>query len=130
MTVPVWKRVLDRYLDSLAVERGLSANTVAGYRNDLTRLGEALAKRGGDLLTVQAPALAAHLRDLRVQGLSPRSISRALSAIRGFYENLVVLGERKDDPRTRRSVFVALVHLGDILAASDAPLPHPNRQHA
>lgn len=96
--VPVWQRALDRYLESLAVERGLSANTVAGYRNDLTRLGEALAKRGGDLLTVQAPALAGHLRDLRVQGLSPRSISRALSAIRGFYENLVVLGERSDNP--------------------------------
>jgi integrase/recombinase XerD len=96
--VPAWQRVLDRYLESLAVERGLSANTVAGYRNDLARLGEALVKRGGDLLTVQAPALASHLRDLRVQGLSPRSISRALSAIRGFYENLVVLGERADNP--------------------------------
>jgi integrase/recombinase XerD len=98
LTEPVWKRVLERYLESLAVERGLSANTVAGYRNDLTRLGEALAKRGGDLLTASPAALSAHLRDLRVQGLSPRSISRALSAIRGFYENLVVLGERKDDP--------------------------------
>ena len=94
----LWKRVLERYLEGLAVERGLSANTVAGYRNDLTRLGEALAKRGGDLLTAVPPALAGHLRDLRVQGLSPRSISRALSAIRGFYENLVVLGERADNP--------------------------------
>ena len=45
VSVPVWKRVLERYLEGLAVERGLSANTVAGYRNDLTRLGEALAKR-------------------------------------------------------------------------------------
>jgi len=98
VTVPVWRRVLERYLEALAVERGLSANTVAGYRNDLTRLGEALAKRGNDLLTAPAAALSGHLRDLRVQGLSPRSISRALSAIRGFYENLVVLGERKDDP--------------------------------
>ena len=98
MTGPVWKRVLERYLEALAVERGLSANTVAGYRNDLTRLGEALAKRGNDLLTAVPPALAGHLRDLRVQGLSPRSISRALSAIRGFYENLVVLEERADNP--------------------------------
>jgi integrase/recombinase XerD len=98
VTGPVWKRVLERYLEALAVERGLSANTVAGYRNDLTRLGEALAKRGNDLLTAVPPALAGHLRDLRVQGLSPRSISRALSAIRGFYENLVVLEERADNP--------------------------------
>lgn len=98
MIVAPWKRVLDRYLEGLAVERGLSENTVAGYRNDLTRLGEALAKRGSDMLTVGAPDLAAHMRELQRQGLSPRSISRALSAIRGFYENLVVLRDREDNP--------------------------------
>jgi integrase/recombinase XerD len=97
--VPAWQRALDRYLEGLAVERGLSQNTVAGYRNDLTRLGEALAKKGDrDLLTADAATLAAHQRDLRRQGLAPRSINRALSAIRGFYEHLVTNGERKDNP--------------------------------
>jgi integrase/recombinase XerD len=98
LTAAPWKRVLDRYLEGLAVERGLSENTVAGYRNDLTRLGEALAKRGNDMLSADAPLLAGHLRELQRQGLSPRSISRALSAIRGFYENLVVLRDRADNP--------------------------------
>lgn len=96
---PPWKRVLRLYLESLAVERGLSKNTVDGYRNDLTRLGEALALKGErDLLTADAPALSGHLRDLRRQGLSPRSISRALSALRGFYAHLVATKERADDP--------------------------------
>jgi integrase/recombinase XerD len=72
---------------------------VDGYRNDLSRLGEALAKKGGrDLLTAQAADLSAHMRDLQRQGLSPRSSARALSALRGFYENLVTLGERADNP--------------------------------
>jgi integrase/recombinase XerD len=93
-----WQRALDRYLEGLAVERGLSQNTIDAYRNDLTRLGASLAKRGGDLLTADAATLAAHQRDLRKQGLSPRSINRALSALRGFYENLVTTGERKDNP--------------------------------
>jgi integrase/recombinase XerD len=97
--VPRWKRALDLYLEGLSVERGLSQNTVDAYRNDLTRLGEALAKRGDrDLLTVDAATLAAHQRELRRQGLSPRSINRALSAIRGFYESLVTTGERTDNP--------------------------------
>ena len=97
--VPPWRRVLDRYLESLEVERGLSRNTVDGYRNDLSRLGEALAKKGGrDLLAALAADLSAHMRDLQRQGLSPRSSARALSAIRGFYENLVTVGERKDNP--------------------------------
>ncbi|HEY4591670.1 MAG TPA: site-specific tyrosine recombinase XerD [Thermoanaerobaculia bacterium] len=97
--VPPWRRVLDRYLESLAVERGLSRNTVDGYRNDLSRLGEALAKKGGrDLLAALPADLSAHMRDLQRQGLSPRSSARALSAIRGFYEHLVTAGERKDNP--------------------------------
>jgi integrase/recombinase XerD len=97
--VPPWRRVLDRYLESLEVERGLSRNTVAGYRNDLSRLGEALAKKGGrDLLAALPADLSAHMRDLQRQGLSPRSSARALSAIRGFYDNLVTVGERKDNP--------------------------------
>jgi integrase/recombinase XerD len=93
-----WQRALDRYLESLAVERGLSQNTVSGYRLDLARLGEWLAKRGGDLRTATAADLSAHMRDLQQKGLSPRSSARALSALRGFYENQVTLGERQDNP--------------------------------
>jgi integrase/recombinase XerD len=96
--VPAWKRVLDRYLEGLAVERGLAQNSVDAYRRDLSRLGEMLAKRGSDLLTADAAALAGHLRELRRQGLSPRSTARALAAIRGFYEHLVTNGERTDNP--------------------------------
>jgi integrase/recombinase XerD len=98
-SVPPWRRVLDRYRESLAVERGLARNTVDGYRNDLSRLGEALAKKGGrDLLAALPADLSAHMRDLQRQGLSPRSSARALSAIRGFYEHLITAGERKDNP--------------------------------
>ncbi|TPX04722.1 tyrosine recombinase XerD, partial [Schumannella luteola] len=35
-------RHLDRYLRHLSIERGLSANTVAAYRRDLTALLAAL----------------------------------------------------------------------------------------
>ncbi len=91
--------MLDRYLESLELERGLARNTVAGYRNDLSRLGGALAKKAGaDLLAATAADLSAHMRDLQRQGLSPRSSARALSAIRGFYDHLVTAGERKDNP--------------------------------
>ena len=96
---PAWQRVLDRYLEGLAVERGLAANSVLAYRRDLERLGRALARAAGpDLLTAGAEALAGHLRELRRKNLSPRSIGRALSAIRGFYEHLVEAGERADNP--------------------------------
>lgn len=93
-----WRRALQRYLDSLAVERGLSKNTLAAYRNDLNRAGAALAERGADLLTADAVALSEHVRALSRQGLAPRSLARANSSIRGFYEHLIEIGERKDNP--------------------------------
>ena len=136
---PPWKRTLRLYLESLAVERGLSKNTVDAYRNDLTRLGEALVRKGDDLLTAGAPALAAHQRDLMRQGLSPRSISRALSAIRGFYGFLVMTGERKDDPAVNlyppklgRSLPKSLSEqqIQDLLAAPDVSTPLGLRDRA
>jgi len=91
-------RLLDTYLDALAAERGLAPNTVAAYRRDLTRLGEALELAGSDLVTAAPPALEKHLRDLRRHGISPRSINRALAAIRGFYAFLVEERLRSDNP--------------------------------
>src|SRR5262245_41963392 len=96
--LPLWQRVVERYLEALAVERGLSQNTVAGYRNDLKRAGRALAERGADLLTATPDQLSGHLRDLSRQGLAPRSLARANSALRGFFEHLIENKERSDDP--------------------------------
>jgi integrase/recombinase XerD len=95
-----WRRAVRAWLDSLVAERGLSRHTVAAYRADLLRLGEGMARSGPgrDLLTADAAALAAHLRELRRRGLAPRSISRALSALRGFYAHAVESGQRADDP--------------------------------
>ncbi|MGD2114847.1 MAG: site-specific tyrosine recombinase XerD [Acidobacteriota bacterium] len=93
-----WRRLVDRYLDHLAVERGLSANTITAYRRDLERLGEALEEAGRDVLSARPADLAAHVRALRRAGLSPRSVARALSSARGFFAHLVVEGERADDP--------------------------------
>jgi integrase/recombinase XerD len=91
-------RALGRWLESLAYERGLSRNTLESYRRDLARLAEGLQRDAVELPEATQAALAAHLRRLRREGLAPRSLQRALVAIRGFYEHLVTLGERADNP--------------------------------
>jgi integrase/recombinase XerD len=140
LPVPPWRRVLDRYLESLAVERGLARNTVDGYRNDLSRLGAALAAKGGSDLLAATPAdLAAHLRDLQRQGLSPRSSARALSAIRGFYEHLIAGGERADNPAVNLlppklwkplPKVLSEEEVGRLLAAPDVATPLGARDRA
>jgi integrase/recombinase XerD len=93
-----WQRVLQRYLEALLLERGLAQLTVDSYGRDLRRMGGALEKDGLDPLAADQQALAGYLRQLRRAGLAPRSVGRALVAIRGFFAHLVELGERSDNP--------------------------------
>ncbi len=95
---PPWQRVVGRYLEGLLLERGLSERTVDAYRRDLERMGVELAERKVDPLAASQQDLSAHLRQLRRAGLSPRSVSRALAAIRGFFGHLIEAGERQDNP--------------------------------
>ena len=113
---PPWRRLVERYLDHLAVERGLAENTVAAYRRDLVGLGEALAEAGRDLATAGPVDLAGEVRRMRRAGLSPRTIARAVSAARGFYAQLVTEGEREDDPAADLATPKLLRRLPSVLS--------------
>lgn len=67
------------------MERGLSAATVAAYRADLEGFGRFLVERGREADRVARADLGQYLSALRRRGLTSRSASRALSAVRGFY---------------------------------------------
>ena len=47
---------IDRFLDAVWMERGLSPNTLSAYRADLTALDRWLQTRGGSSLAAAAPA--------------------------------------------------------------------------
>ncbi|MDN6441838.1 MAG: site-specific tyrosine recombinase XerD [Acidipropionibacterium jensenii] len=74
------------YLSHLAVERGLSDNTVAAYRRDLDRYRHFLAGRGlTDLAQVSAVDVSEFSRDLARRDLAPASVSRAVVAVRNLH---------------------------------------------
>jgi integrase/recombinase XerD len=135
-----WRRELALWLEALAVERGLSPRTVEAYRRDLVRLGEWLEReRGIALPEATPPFLAEHLRWLHRRDLSPRSIARTLSAIRGFFGFRVTEEERSDDPthllqaprRGRRLPDVLNEEeVTRLLAAPDPSTPAGLRDHA
>ena len=97
-TVSPFRRRLDRWLDELANERGLAANSLAAYRRDLLRLEADLAAHQVEPLAADPQALAAHQRRLLRAGMAPRTLRRALASMRGFYGHLVAAGERTDNP--------------------------------
>jgi integrase/recombinase XerD len=94
-----WRRALDRFLETLAIERGRARHTIDAYRRDLERLAGSLASAGrGDPLAADQAALAEHLQSLRRAGLAAATQRRALVTIRRFYRFLVAEGDRPDDP--------------------------------
>ena len=93
-----FRRVLGRWLDELATERGLAANSLAAYRRDLLRMEADLRAQGVEPLAADSAALAGHLRRLLRAGMAPRTQRRALAAMRGFYGHLLAAGERDANP--------------------------------
>ncbi len=87
---------LYRYLDYLSVERGLASNTITAYRSDLERLVRSLGTR--PLERTREEDLMRTLRQMRVQGSSPRSVARWIAAVRGFFSFLQIEGMLKDNP--------------------------------
>lgn len=90
---------LEAFLDHLWVEFGLSRNTVAAYRNDLTRLARFLAGRGLDPPAAGETDLLAFLAD--GQALSARTRARRLSSLRRYYRYLLREKLIERDPAMR-----------------------------
>jgi len=93
---------IESFLDAIWMERGLSSNTLSAYRHDLEGLARWLrANRGCSLLAAEREALLAYLAARMNDGAKPRSSSRLLSCIHGFYRHLVLSGRLQSDPSAR-----------------------------
>jgi integrase/recombinase XerD len=83
--------VVRGFLDHLAVERGVAANTLNAYRRDLARYLDYLAGLGIDRFdavdAVTVSGFLAYLRegDADHPGLSAASVARAVAAVRGVH---------------------------------------------
>jgi integrase/recombinase XerD len=79
------EQLIDAFLDHLTVERGLASNTRIAYRADLAQFTDFLQRRGIEHLNAaQRQHITEYLLHRRKGGLSARSLSRHLAAIRMF----------------------------------------------
>ena len=97
-------RAVAAYLDHLAVERGLAANTLSSYRRDLLRYQDFLAATGrAGLADVQEADVAGFLARLREGDddhppLSAASAGRAVVSVRGLHRFALREGLTATDP--------------------------------
>lgn len=90
--------LIREYLAYVGVEKGLAPNSLEAYARDLEKLrawGDAQGKRPEEL---SESDLNAWVVSLSKGGLSPRTLSRCISAARGFYKFLLLDGHVNADP--------------------------------
>lgn len=90
--------LLDRYLEFLLVQRGLSENTLSAYATDLRDFAAFLQERGLPLEEVAEQTLFLYVVFVRRRGLGGRSLARHLSALRGFFAFAREEGVLAEDP--------------------------------
>jgi integrase/recombinase XerD len=90
--------LIREYLTYCRVEKGLAANSIESYKNDLARLRDWTAKNDLDLLKLTRQDLREWLIDLAAVKLSESSKRRMVSAVRGFYKFLMFDGHVEKNP--------------------------------
>ena len=108
------KAVLDRFLDAIWMERGLSENTLGAYRADLLALNQRLAERRADLVHADRADILEYISWRVDGGAKPRSTARQLSSFRRFYRYLLREGVITEDPTAQ----IAMPKIGRSLPQS------------
>jgi integrase/recombinase XerD len=122
------KLVVDRFLDAIWMERGLSENTLGAYRADLLALKSRLDDKSVNLILAERSDLMDYIAWRVENGAKPRSTARQLSSFRRFYRYLLREGLISEDPTAN----IAMPKIGRALPQSlteaevDALLSAPN----
>lgn len=83
------EQLLDQFLNYLAVERGLSLNTLESYSRDLNKYLDFLSLKGIQDLTITSDVtIISFIASLKKKNLSNRSIARNITSIKMFYKFL------------------------------------------
>ena len=105
---------IGRFLDAVWMERGLSPNTLAAYRADLTALIRWLSERRVMVTRTTRSDVLGFIAARVAAGARPRSTARQLSSFRRFFRFLVREGALGEDPTAQ----IAMPKIGRSLPRS------------
>ena len=129
----------DAFSAYLSLERGLSANTVEAYRDDVAKLIGWLDDSGLKLADTTLETLRYFAGDLHDLGIAARSRARILSGIRTFFHFLKMEGYVETDPslllespRTERKLpeVLSVEEIDAMIGSIDLATPEGERNRA
>jgi integrase/recombinase XerD len=94
-----WNQILKDYTSYLKIERGYAKNTITAYENDIVKLVNYLENINSKSLpnTIDKETIHQFIYEL-AKLVSPRTQSRIISGLRGFFDYLIFEGYRNDNP--------------------------------
>ncbi len=90
--------LIDRFLNYIRIEKGLADNSINAYAKDIRGFAEYLENKDVSADGASKGEVIGFMSEMMGRGLSPRSINRALSVVRRFYNFLILDGIIKRDP--------------------------------
>jgi integrase/recombinase XerD len=127
------------FMNYIKVERGLAANTLSAYDNDLRKLQAFAEKRGLSLERLNRDHVVDFLGNLYRQGLDSRTVARHLVSLRNLFRFALTEGVLSADPtlnlespKVRRSlpVYLRMEDVDRLLNQPDASTPNGLRDRA
>lgn len=103
----------------LSMEKGLSANTVEAYNDDIRKLLKYIADRHRCPEEIEEADLHEFLATLYDLGISARTQARIISGIRSFFSFLKITGKVKDNPAALLKMPKLGKHFPDILTVEE-----------
>ena len=94
----VQRDLVREFLTYIQVEKGLSRNTLENYARDIAKLQDWAEKNGKQIEKLERKDLREWIAGMSRDGMAPASVSRSVSAARGFFRFLMLDGHIKRHP--------------------------------
>lgn len=90
--------IIEKFLNYLTVEKGLSANTLEAYRRDIQKFNNFLQESGQNITSFNKSDLVSFVNHLRNSGNQTTTLARNIATLRGLCKFMLTEGIIKEDP--------------------------------
>ncbi len=111
--------IVERFLNYLTVEKGLSTNTIESYRNDINKFKKYLSDINKDITGFTRSDVISYLNHLRDNNNQTPTIARNIASLRGLCRFMLSEGIIEEDPLENLSTPKGWKHLPKILGIED-----------